>query len=192
MTHSIAAGTSYGESGYVGTTMNILSGTNGSTLKTVDSALRPLTKDLEIGWAAKASGPVGAQSDILTLWGMSDLGNVDKTDAFALSLSFAGSQISATDLSSYYIASKDANGSWVNSVELNTGGTKNFVLGAYSDAYGLGTYGIDTTTNTAWAVINQTGGDFVVIPEPSTYAAILGVLVLGFVATRRRGSRHIV
>ena len=55
---------------------------------------------------------------------MSDLGNVDKTDTFALSMSFAGSQISATDFNNYYIASKDANGNWVNSVNLNTGGMK--------------------------------------------------------------------
>jgi len=184
MNHSIAAGTSYGETGYVGTTMNILNGTNGSNLKTADG--RALTKDLEIGWAAKASGPAKAQSDILTIWGMSDLGNVDKTDTFALSLSFAASGISADALSNYYIASKDANGNWINSVDLNNGGTKNFFLGAYSDAYGLGSFGIDTATNTAWAVVNQTGGDFVVIPEPSTYAAILGALTIGFVAMRRR------
>jgi len=186
VTHSIAAGTSYGESGYVGTTMNILNGTNGSTLQTADGTPRALTKDLEIGWAAKASGPAKAQSDILTLWGMSDLGNVDKTDTFALSLSFAASGISADALSSYFIASKDANGNWINSVDLNNGGTRNFIIGAYSDSYGLGSYGIDTATNTAWAVVNQTGGDFVVIPEPSTYAAILGALMIGFVAIRRR------
>jgi len=186
LTHSIAAGTSYGENGYAGTTMNILSGTNGSSLKTVDSALRPLTKDLEIGWAARANGPAKAQSDVLTLWGMSDLGNVDKTDTFALSLSFAASGISADALSSYFIASKDANGNWINSVDLNTGGTKNFIIGAYSNTYTLGTYGIDAATNTAWAIVNQTGGDFVVIPEPATYAAILGALAIGFVAFRRR------
>ena len=185
MTHSIAAGTSYGESGYVGTTMNILNGTNGSSLKTADG--RALTKDVELGWAARANGPAKAQSDILTLWGMSDLGNVDKTDTFALSLSFAASGIGADALSSYYIASKDVNGNWINSVDLNSGGTKNFILGAYSDAYGLGSFGIDTATNTAWAVVNQTGGDFVVIPEPSTYAAILGALTIGFVVIRRRG-----
>jgi hypothetical protein len=123
---------------------------------------------------------------------MSDLGNVDKTDTFALSLSFAASGISADALSSYYIASKDANGNWINSVDLNNGGTKNFVVGAYSDTYGLGTYGIDTATNTAWAVVNQTGGDFVVIPEPSTYAAILGALTISFVAIRRRRVRQAV
>jgi hypothetical protein len=184
MTHSIAAGTSYGENGYVGTTMAILAGTNGATDKTADG--RALTKDLEIGWASKANGPANAQSDVLTLWGMSNLGTVDQTDKFALSLSFAASSISADALSSYFIGSKDANGNWVNSVDLNSGGTKNFVVGAYSDTYGLGTYGIDTATNTAWAVVNQTGGDFAVIPEPSTYAAIFGALALGFVAIRRR------
>ena len=189
ITHSIAAGTSYGENGYVGTTMKILSGTNGSTFKTADG--RATTKDLEIGWAAKANGPAGAQSDVLTLWGMSDLGNVDKTDTFALSLSFAANGINTADLNNYFLASKDANGNWVNSVDLNSGGTKNFISGAYDASYGLGSYGIDLASNTAWAVVNQTGGDFAVIPEPSTYAAIAGVLALGVVALRRRSVHRV-
>jgi hypothetical protein len=33
-------------------------------------------------------------------------------------------------------------------------------------------------------------GGFVVIPEPSTYAAIIGALTLGVVVIRRRSSRQ--
>jgi hypothetical protein len=187
MNHSIAAGTSYGESGYVGTAMAILSGTNGSTLKTYDG--RALTKDVNIGWAPKVNGPANAQSDVLSIIGMTDVGNVDLTDTFALSLTFVGGSINPTDLSSYYIATQDATGNWINTVDLNFGGTKNFIVGAFDASYGLGTYGIDASTNTAWAVINH-NSDFAVIPEPSTYAAIVGALALGFVVIRRRNQRQ--
>jgi len=46
-------------------------------------------------------------------------------------------------------------------VDLNEGGEKAFVVGAYNPAYGLGTYGLDPRTKTAWAVINYEG-DFAV------------------------------
>lgn len=65
------------------------------------------------------------------------------------------------------------NGNWVNAVDGNTGGTPNFVLGAWNSSYTLGTYGVDTTNNTTWAVLNH-NSDFAVIPEPSTW------LLLGF------------
>ena len=51
----------------------------------------------------------------------------------------------------------DANGAWVNAVNLNTGGTKKFVAGPWQFGYGLGTYGVDPVSKTAWAVINSNG-----------------------------------
>lgn len=60
------------------------------------------------------------------------------------------------------LATKDENGDWVNAVDMNVdGGTKKFILGPWKPAYGLGTYGIDLRTHTAWAVINS-NGDFAV------------------------------
>ena len=59
------------------------------------------------------------------------------------------------------IATLDAEGNWINAVDRNSGGTKQFVEGPWSASYGLGTYGIDTGTKTAWAVVNH-AGDFVV------------------------------
>lgn len=89
---------------------------------------------------------------------------------------------------------------WVNAVFSNVGaGT---LAGAYSVSWDtflannggvfngatmLGAYGYDTTSNTAWAVLNQSGGDFSVIaavPEPSTI--ILAVLGLSMVLFRLR------
>lgn len=48
-------------------------------------------------------------------------------------------------------------GTWVNAVAANDGGTRRFVAGPYKAAYGLGTYGVDRTTNTAWAVVDHAG-----------------------------------
>ncbi len=51
---------------------------------------------------------------------------------------------------------------WVNAVDENIGGTKNFVFGPWEKSYPLGTYGVDPTTHTAWAVLNY-NGDFAVV-----------------------------
>jgi hypothetical protein len=53
-------------------------------------------------------------------------------------------------------------GQWVNAVDRNIGSsTKKFIVGPWKAEYGLGTYGIDPKTNTAWAVIDY-NGDFAV------------------------------
>jgi hypothetical protein len=59
------------------------------------------------------------------------------------------------------IATRNADGSWVNAVDLNAGGTKTFVVGPWEASHGLGTYGVDPGTKTAWAVVNH-AGDFAV------------------------------
>ncbi|MBK8477525.1 MAG: metallophosphoesterase [Opitutaceae bacterium] len=200
MTHSMTAGTSYGESGYVGTTMAILAGTNASAATTADG--RATSKDVNVGWAPAAHGPAGAESDVLTLWGMSDLSptgaTVDKTDSYALSLTFAADQIAPAALAAgdVGIAGRDASGNWFNATTLNYGGNTEFVFGAWNSSYPLGTYGIDLSSAggpTAWAVLNY-AGEFAVtsltaIPEPSTYAALFGAAALSFVGFRRQRRR---
>jgi len=102
-------------------------------------------------------------SDILTLWGMaSNLGS-DQTDIYTLSMSYDPHGVKQAVLQSglFGLATKDANGSWINAVAKNFGGTVKFVLGPWNLNYGLGTYGVDTSTNTAWAVINY-NSDFAV------------------------------
>jgi hypothetical protein len=52
------------------------------------------------------------------------------------------------------IVTKDADGNWVNAVDMKSGGAKMFVDGPWDPTYELGTYGVDPKTQTAWAVIN--------------------------------------
>ncbi len=131
---------------YKGTTAKILSGTNGS--KAQDFNKVSFLKTVDTGWTDKASD---SASNILTLWGMADLGT-DYTDVYTLALSSKPGPGKGLTL-----ATKDAQGKWVNAVELNQGGLKKYVAGPWKSGYELGTYGFDAKTNTAWAVINYTG-----------------------------------
>jgi hypothetical protein len=56
-----------------------------------------------------------------------------------------------------HLVAKNAQGRWVNAVDLNSGGTAKFVRGPWKATYGLGAYGVDPYTHTAWAVINHKG-----------------------------------
>ena len=95
-------------------------------------------------------------SDIFILWGMGAALGSDATDPFTLSLSYDSAPGNVSD-GSFGIGGRDANGSWVNAVNLNTGGTKKFVAGPWQFGYGLGTYGVDPVSKTAWAVIHSNG-----------------------------------
>ena len=55
------------------------------------------------------------------------------------------------------LLTQDASGKWVNAVTKNAGGTAKFVQGSWNPIYQLGTYGVDATTNRAWAVLNYSG-----------------------------------
>jgi hypothetical protein len=166
-----------GEAGYLGTTAAILSGTNGSTGK--DFNYRTLTKTVNTGWAPKNDDLL--DSDILTLWGMADslatklspigaaphydyeyvVPNTTLTDTYVLSMSYNPGHSQHLGNGGFGIAIKDTHGKWINAVDDNVGGTKMFVKGPWSPSYGLGTYGVDASTKTAWAVINCEG-DFAV------------------------------
>jgi len=150
---SIASGDAFGET-YKGTTASILTGVNGSTNK--DYTGRALVREINTGWA-----PSTKASDVLTLWGMADLAT-NRTDTYALSISYDPSAVTAGQAASgaFCLASKDSFGHWVNAVDLNVGGIRKFVVGAYSPSYALGTYGVDTNAATVWAVVNH-ASDFV-------------------------------
>ncbi len=146
-----------GEAGYLGTAMQILGGINTSI--TTNNYGKPHSKAVDTGW----SPANGTASDILTLWGTSDVGS--QSDTVALSLTYNPASVSPSQISSgaFCLASKDSFGHWVNAVDANVGGQRQFVLGAYNSSYSLGTYGVDTTSHTVWAVVNHSG-DFGATP----------------------------
>jgi len=144
---------------FANTTARILSGTNGSTAK--DGSGRPFTKAVDTGWSYKSRDTA---SDILTLWGMASSLGSDQTDVYTLSMSYdPHCGVRQADLKGglFGLATKDAKGNWINAVVKNFGGTQEFVLGPWNPSYTLGTYGVDPSTHTAWAVINH-NSDFAV------------------------------
>lgn len=145
------------------TTARILGGINGSVVK--DGSNRPLVKAVDTGWTHGWAGnhkeECGTASDILSLWGMADMGT-DRTDVFTLSLTYDPREAPKhIEKGSFGLATKDGRGNWINAVDRNFGGSKKFVRGAWKPEYGLGTYGVDPATKTAWAVINY-NSDFAV------------------------------
>jgi hypothetical protein len=163
--------------GFRGTSMRILNGTNSLTGTAEGS--RAEVDDLNTGWSPRVDG---LASDVLTLWGMNNALGSKVTDAYALSMNFATSEgVEADDI---FLATRDANGNWINAFNGNTGGTPNFILGAYDPSYGLGTYGLDLSNSTAWAVVNY-AGDFSVVPEPATLT-LMGLGGLVSLLRRRR------
>lgn len=157
MTHRIEAGSSFGEDGYVGTTMHILDGVNAAT--TTVHGGRASNKDLNIGWASAATvQEVGAVSDVLTVWGMQSALGSDEGDTYALALEYPGAVRGALAL-----MSKNDDGNWEPTAARNFGGEAKFIIGPWKADYSLGSYGIDPATRTAWAVVNR-GGEFAVMP----------------------------
>jgi hypothetical protein len=151
----VAEGASYPTTPYTfaGTTARFLAGMNGSAAK--DFINRPLTHAVDLGWTA---GTCATFSSIMNLWGTTDIGS-SSGDTIALSMSFDRSAVSDATLVSggFGLATQDSAGNWTNAVAKNVGGTPAFVLGAWNASYGLGTFGVDPATNTAWAVVNHQG-----------------------------------
>lgn len=153
VTDSTAKAVANGESGYVGTTMRILSGTNTSTARNTDG--RPQSKAVNTGWAPAQPGNF---SDTLTLWGLADV-STSPTDRIVVSMSYQAAGVTDAQAESglFCLGTLSAGGSWVGAVEANVGGSILFVNGPWTPAYGLGTYGVDKATSTAWAVVNHAG-----------------------------------
>lgn len=142
----------------------------------VVSAPRALNKTVNTGWVEmpcpknnkwlrhhKCKSCNKLKSDILSLWGMSELGAGGVTDTYTLSMSFDFKKMIGLGFGNIGIATY-VDGEWVNAVDENFGGIKKFVVGPYKKRYGLGTYGIDPKTKTAWAVLNY-NADFAVADD---------------------------
>jgi hypothetical protein len=154
-----------------GTSAQILDGINNSTAK--DYTARPFTKIVNTGWPemdgwrerypfGKSDSDLDLASNIFRLSGMADL-DTQQTDTYVLSLSYNHHKWLPKKVGdgAFLLVKRDETGRWVNAVDMNFGGTRKFVAGPYQSWYGLGTYGFDPGTRTAWAVINY-NGDFAV------------------------------
>lgn len=146
------------------TTARILEGINRSNA--VDGSDRSLSKTVNTGWTPRekytGNKSKGALDNILSLWGMGDPGKT-KTDTFVLAMSYEPKSVYGSNLANGFtgIVTRDSNGNWTNAVNMNYGGSKRLVRGPWRSGYTLGTYGIDTRTSTAWAVINY-NADFTI------------------------------
>jgi len=130
-----------------GTTATILYGSNNSAV--LDACQQQCAKVVTTAWTNAS----GTASDILTLRGINPYAGAAQIDTYVLSLKPG----SGTLNSGYALASLDANGNWTKAAKL-TGSSNNFVLGPWSSSYTTpGIYGIDPSSNTAWAVLNYDG-----------------------------------
>jgi hypothetical protein len=142
------------------TSAKIISGTCSNNAKDYNG--RILTQTVNTGWTAKTTGTL---SHILTLWGMTTTMGSTQSDTYTLSMSYYPDSVNNSQAEKGFIglATPGANGKWVNAVSRNSGGTTKFVYGPWQSSYGLGTYGVDTSTKTVWAIINY-DGNFGVAP----------------------------
>jgi hypothetical protein len=141
----------------------VLDGFNGSeSTDNVPETPRPLAKTVTTGWMENPDTR-RLKSDILSLWGMAELGN-EVTDTYVLSMSVDYRRMRRLASGAVGIATF-VDGEWVNAVDENFGGDKQFVVGPYVEGrYALGTYGIDPDNMSAWAVLNY-NADFAVAAD---------------------------
>lgn len=125
-----------------GTRARILDGINIRDAK--DLAGRRFSVEVNAGFYPRDEATAG---DILFLRGM-DFSTLN-TDIYTLSMSYGQGEPC--------LARLDSRGFWRKAADFNIGGVKQFVRGAWQPEYTLGTYGIDTSSKTVWAVINTNG-----------------------------------
>jgi hypothetical protein len=157
-----------------------------------------------------AETPVGGTihpplvSDVANISGIaSGTGN-----AYALQMSYDAGQIGGTATienlaSAGLINLQTYNGAWVNAGTVGDQGASkitnyqgswnNFIAGpgaGKSLASLLGSWGVDTANNDVWSVVDYSGKDFAVTPEPGTLALLAaGAVALGLAYRRRKAAK---
>ncbi len=143
--------------GFEGTSMSILGGSNVNGAKTNYGKL--FSSEVTTSWSPAEAG---LSSDVLSLGGIAKMPGSACTDNFVLSMTFNPGKMGVSDYKKghFGLLTRSA-GEWVFAGLQTSALHPNFVLGPWQSGYDLGTYGVDPATNTAWAVVNY-NGDFAV------------------------------
>lgn len=131
----------------------VLNGSNATSCKLLDS--RYTVQNACTGWKIRSEDEksAGLASDRLRLWGMADKIGSNKSDTFALSMTY-----DSTVKGSFSLLCKDSAGKWIKAVNSNySSGESHFVIGPFRQGYAAGTYGIDPATHSVWAVVDHDG-----------------------------------
>lgn len=146
-------------SGWVGSSVSVLEGTNAASTQLYDG--RVAVQDVNTGWTSRSAAKDDTlKSDVLTLWGVHNAIGSEQGDTFALSMKYEGTARGALTLVSRD-HDADLTGAWAAAATRNFGGTPKFIAGPWKAGYALGTYGVDHSSKTVWAVVNR-GGDYAV------------------------------
>lgn len=151
---------------YFGTQAKVLDGVYGGKAK--DYAGRPLVKVIDTGWSSGRAAGGNLKSDVLTLWGFDDcpVAKDHRSDRYVLSLTFDAADVPAGALRSgaVGIVTRGPQGNWIDAATAaGSAAQRKFVFGPYQAVAHdpVGTYGVDTANQTAWAVLDR-GGEFAV------------------------------
>lgn len=145
--------TSVTDTGPGGTVMSILEGNNGNS--SFDVSGRTFQCAVNTGWFEATSATA---SDVLLLQGMAYTMGSTATDVYVLSMTYDPTKVTSAQIEAgnFALATVD-NGSWVNAVSGNSSSASTFVNGAWKSGYSLGTWGVDTSSSTVWAVLDYNG-----------------------------------
>jgi len=78
-------------------------------------------------------------------------------DTYVVELNYDPTAITGGTATALVLASPNGSGQYVATVLADTGGTASEISGAYNGSVVLGNYGVDTTNDEAWAVVNHAG-----------------------------------
>ena len=167
--YSVAA---TGSQGYISTTGNQYTGltasdnigSRGTTLTFLGGAVTTPTS-LSVQFSTAPAGNTQLLSDVAAI-------NGTNSDTYVLQMSYSVLPTNGTlspVLAAYNPSTTTADGqslitnTFVSAVLLNTGGTSVEYNGAYAGQDVVGDYGINTSNDTVWAVLNYSDDDFVVL-----------------------------